>query len=62
MNAAKVRKMNQLGINASDPKITKFVGYYSDFCHKSAEKALILKDIYHRRVIKCFYNQDSKNF
>jgi glutamate/tyrosine decarboxylase-like PLP-dependent enzyme len=62
INAAKHRAMKRLGIEGNDPRVLKFVGYYSDQCHPGADRALKLKDIYYRRAVPTVYNQKLKNF
>jgi glutamate/tyrosine decarboxylase-like PLP-dependent enzyme len=62
INAAKYRAMKRLDLSGDNPKVLKFVGYYSEQCHPGAERALRLKDIFHRRVVPCTYNPKIMNF
>lgn len=62
INAAKYRAMKRLDLSGDNPKVLKFVGYYSDQSHPGAERALKLKDIFHRRVVPSTYNPKIKNF
>ena len=51
IHAAKRRKMKELGIDLSDPRILKFSAYYAENAHACAAKGLLIKDIHNTRAL-----------
>jgi hypothetical protein len=62
VHAAKHKKMKELGIEASDPKMLKFVGYYTSTCHASSFNALYLKDIPYQRSVPVIFDENIGNY
>lgn len=56
VHTAKFAKMKELGLRGDNPDILKLVGYYGEGSHISSERALSLKDIYHKRAVPYIYN------
>jgi glutamate/tyrosine decarboxylase-like PLP-dependent enzyme len=61
-HAAKRRKMNELGIELGDARTLQFVGYYTQHSFSTSEKALLVKDIAHRRIIPVHYSSKTHNY
>jgi len=62
IHAAKYRKMKEMGMNYTDPRLLKLVGYYSAMSHSQNPKGLIIKDVPYRREIPAYYNKDLHTF
>lgn len=62
VHAAKKRKMKELGITLTDPRILKLVAYYPSHSFQAAEKSLMIKDIGHTRIIPVYFDEKVKNF
>ena len=62
VHVAKFVKRKELGIEIDDPRILKFVGYFGEGSHISSERALMIKDICHKRAVPYVYNPDILNF
>ena len=62
VHAAKHKKRKELGIELDDPRILKFVGYFTGIGHTQNHKGLFIKDIAHRREIPIYFNDEVQNF
>ena len=62
VHAAKYKKRKELGIEMDNPAVLKFVGYFGEGSFAGIEKALSVKDIFHRRSIPYIYNQEKLNY
>jgi len=62
IHAGKYRKMKELGIDLTDPKSLKFVGYYTSLSHSENQRGLLVKDIPYRRAVPVHWNEKIKNF
>lgn len=54
--------MQELGIEFNDPRMLKFVGYYSGITHSLSHKALYMKDIHYRREIPVYFDEKIQNY
>ena len=62
VHAAKHKKMVELGIDFTDVRMLKFVGYYTAICHSQSHKGLYIKDIPYRREIPVYYDERVQNY
>ena len=62
VHAAKHKKMTELAMDFTDPRMLKFVGYYTGICHPQSYKGLYIKDIPYRREIPIYYNEEVQNY
>ena len=62
VHAAKHRKMQELGMEFTDPRVLKLVGYYTGISHSQNYKGLYIKDIPYRREIPIYYNEEVQNY
>lgn len=62
VHAAKLSKMAELNITLANPDITKLVGYVSETAHVASQRALMLKDIAHKREVPCFMDETVGNY
>lgn len=57
IHSAKMKKMKELSIELDNPKILKFVGYWTGIGHSENPKGLEVKDIPHRKMIPIYWNE-----
>ena len=62
VHMAKYAKRRELGIELDDPRVVKFVGYFGEGSYVGCERALMIKDIFHRRSVPYVYNKDILNY
>ena len=62
VHAAKRLKLEKEGIEPEDPRSLKLVGYVSETAHICSIRALMLKDIHHRRSVPCYFDDKVRNY